>query len=221
MAWFPLVGAGIGLLLWGSASLTSMLFPAAVAGALVLVIWTASTGLLHLDGYSDCCDGLLASVEPRRRLEILHDSHVGAYAVVGVCLLLLLKWVLISTWLEQRGPFHLLVGFPLCGRWSMVLAANFFPYARREGMGGYFRQGLGWPQVLAATLTLIAVLALLDSPLHGLSLAVGALLSMGSVGWWASRRLGGGITGDVYGAINECVEIACLLIAVTWTTHSG
>ena len=58
---------------------------------LVLVVWVGLTGMLHLDGFMDACDGLLPPRDPARRLEIMKDSRVGAMGLVTVACLLLVK----------------------------------------------------------------------------------------------------------------------------------
>ncbi|RME35545.1 MAG: adenosylcobinamide-GDP ribazoletransferase, partial [Thermoflexia bacterium] len=91
-AWaFPLVGALTGLLLAGSDWALGYLFPPLLRAAPVLALWVAITGALHLDGFVDCCDALLAARPPEVRLEILRDTHVGAFGVVGAVVFLLLK----------------------------------------------------------------------------------------------------------------------------------
>ena len=50
----------------------------------------------------------------------------------------------------------------------------------------------------------------LTSAVSGILLLVGWLLVM-SVGHWAARRLNGGLTGDVYGALCELTELVTLL----------
>lgn len=210
-SWFPLVGLLIGLALMAVAALTA-LSPAGVQALLVLVAWVALTGGLHLDGLADSCDGLLATTTPERRLEIMKDPRAGSWAVVGVVLLLLGKWVLIP----EAGMTALLIA-PVAGRWVMTLAAWAFPYARSTGLGAWFKDGLGWPQIALATLTTAGTIlftAALDVRV-GLILPV-ALLMLFGLGRWMAGRLGGGLTGDCYGALCEITEWACLLGMVLW-----
>lgn len=206
-AWFPLVGLAIGLLLWGAA----LVMPAALAPYVVLLLWVVLTGALHLDGFGDACDGLLATTTPERRLEIMKDPRTGAWAVVGLVLLLLGKFVAI----DQAAPILLLVA-PVAGRWAMVAAAAGFPYARTSGLGGFFRDGLGRRQVIAATLTALIVVAVVAwfEPHCLLALVVAPLLVFAG-GRWAARRLGGGLTGDVYGALCELTELL-FLVGCVW-----
>lgn len=206
-AWFPLVGLAIGLLLWGAATVT----PPALAGYVVVLLWVIVTGGLHLDGCGDACDGLLATTTPARRLEIMKDPRTGTWAVAGLILLLLGKWVAVG----QVAPLLLLVA-PVAGRWSMVAAAAAFPYARTSGLGGYFRDGLGRRQVLIASVTALLVIggAAWFDPRALLALIVAPLLVFAG-GRWAAARLGGGLTGDVYGALCELTELL-LLLGCVW-----
>jgi adenosylcobinamide-GDP ribazoletransferase len=202
-AWFPLVGLVIGFLLYGAA----LVAPAPLAGYVVLLLWAIITGALHLDGFGDACDGLLATTTPQRRLEIMKDPRTGAWAVVGLILLLLGKFVAVG----QVAPLLLVVA-PTAGRWSMVVAASSFPYARTAGLGGYFREGLGRRQVIVASVTELLVtgaVAYFD-PRALLALIVAPLLVFAG-GRWAASRLGGGLTGDVYGGLCELTELIFLL----------
>src|SRR5216684_378067 len=77
--WFPLVGLLLGLVLSGAQWLLLRLFPPPLVGGLVVALWAALTGGLHLDGLADCGDGLWVSASPERRLEIMHDARIGAF----------------------------------------------------------------------------------------------------------------------------------------------
>lgn len=50
------------------------------------------TGAFHEDGFADVCDGFGGGWEKQRILEIMKDSRIGAYGVIGLTLLLLLKF---------------------------------------------------------------------------------------------------------------------------------
>lgn len=200
-AWYPLVGLIIGFLLVSVARYAP--FNPMLTSALVLVAWVVITGGLHLDGFSDSCDGLLATVEPERRLEIMKDPRTGSWAVIGLILLLLVKWMAIQT-----VPIELLIIPPVLGRWAMVLAVYSFPYARKSGLGGFFRDGLGTPQILMATLTAFIICVHFNKAM----LMISVFCFVWLFGKWASTRLGGGITGDVYGSTCELTEVLCLLV---------
>jgi len=200
-AWYPLVGVLIGGVLTLVAGVSP--FDSGLTTAFILLAWVVITGGLHLDGFSDSCDGLLATVEPERRLEIMKDPRTGSWAVIGLILLLLVKFLAID-----NIPVELLLIPPVLGRWAMVLAVYSFPYARKSGLGGFFRDGLGTQQILIATGIAFAVCVYFDIAI----LMISVFCFVWLFGKWASRRLGGGITGDVYGAVCELVEILCLLV---------
>lgn len=200
-AWYPLVGLLIGLCLMGIASVSPL--DKSLTAALILLMWVVLTGGLHLDGFSDSCDGLLATVDSKRRLEIMKDPRTGSWAVIGLILLLLVKWLAIGTI-----PIAFIILPPVLGRWAMVLAVYSFPYARKSGLGSFFRDGFGTSQVLLATLTTLAITIYFDKTILLITVFCFVWLS----GKWASSRLGGGITGDVYGAICELTELLCLLV---------
>ncbi len=209
MAWFPVVGLTLGAILALADLALQAIFPPTVGAALLLAVWVALTGALHLDGFLDCCDGLLAAKSPEKRLEILHDTRVGAFAVVGAVCLLLLKFTAL---LELPGGHRsaALLVIPALTRAVMVYAARAYPYARPgPGLGQLFRDGLAWREVVAAAVVAVAA-AWLALGLTGLALALCVWLLTVGIAWLVQRRIPG-LTGDAYGAINELTEVGALL----------
>jgi adenosylcobinamide-GDP ribazoletransferase len=213
-ACYPLVGGLIGLLL----ALGSLLpLPPALWAFLLLLAWVGITGGLHLDGLGDACDGLLATVAPARRLEIMKDPRTGTWAVLGIVLLLLGKFATLSTLYGNGAAAATLIAAPVAGRWAMVFAAQRFAPVRPGGMGALFREGLGQREVAIATLTTVLVVAgAAWSAPQILLMLIAAPLIVLVAGGWAARRLGGGLTGDVYGALCEVMELVCLLGVALW-----
>ncbi|HSR29608.1 MAG TPA: adenosylcobinamide-GDP ribazoletransferase [Anaerolineae bacterium] len=221
-AWYPAVGLVLGALLAGLDWGLGWLLPGGVVSALLLVAWVALTGALHLDGFVDCCDALLASVSRERRLEILRDVHVGAFGVVGAVLLLLVKYVTLATLpAVVRLPALLLI--PTLGRWGMTGAVLLFPYARSgAGLGQKAKAGAGSGQLAIATLTALAAAGLawwLGLGWSALALLILTAVAVLALGGWVQSKLGG-LTGDVYGAICELVETTSLL-ALTAFVYRG
>ncbi len=219
-AWFPVVGlllgavlAGIDLLLnAGYPFLTQEYrpFPPLLAAAILIVALVVLTRALHLDGFMDCCDGFLGGFSRERRLEILRDSHVGAFAVTGMVSLLLIKAGALMA-LPPSGRFWTLLIFPCLSRWAMLVTLELFPYARRQGIGVPFRaDGRRWQLAGGLAVAMLAAVALTGpAGLALMALASGVALGIGA---WASRLLGG-VTGDVYGAVNEIAETSVLALA--------
>lgn len=207
MAWYPVVGLVVGLppaavwlLLRGAGPRHELL-----AGALVLLSWVVITGALHLDGWSDCCDGLLASVGRERRLEILKDPRLGSFGGTGLVLLLLLKLAAI----RALGGVAALLVAPVLARWVVVLLARTWPSARPGGLGDRMREGLGARELGSATVTALFV-ALAAGPLGVLAVPAALAAGLGFARFAAGRL--GGLTGDCYGASIELVELVVLLL---------
>jgi adenosylcobinamide-GDP ribazoletransferase len=230
VAYYPLVGAAIGLSTALCAAAAGWLLPAWPAAVVTLILWVGLTGGLHLDGWMDSADALLSYRSRERMLEIMKDSRVGAMGVLACVLLLLLKASLLAAWLEG-GSFSLLPLLllpPVWGRWYMVRAMARYPLARgNEGLAATFgglptrqerRAGLS-----AALLTLAAAAAPLALgagsgawPLLAAA-AILAPLAAAACGRLAARRINsrlGGLTGDVYGALGELLETVVLLVLV-------
>jgi adenosylcobinamide-GDP ribazoletransferase len=210
-AYFPLIGLMLGGLLAGVGGLAYWLLPPGVAAALILAVWVGLTGMLHLDGFMDSCDGLLPPREPARRLEIMKDSRVGAFGVVAAVLLLLLKFSALAA-LPAGARLPLLVIIPVLARWMMAWVMARYPLARPGGMGATFAAGIGRRQVIGASVVAVVTAFGFTGWWGGLLLAI-AWLAATLVARMAVARISG-LTGDVYGAICEVVETVILLVGV-------
>lgn len=206
VAWFPLIGTLLGFTLALADALLALIFPPPARSALLIGLWVLLTGALHLDGFLDACDGLLGGWTPEKRLEIMRDERVGAYALAGGALLLLMKF---SALLSLPVRWEALLLAPTLSRWCMSLAIVAFPYARTEGLGQLMKSRTGWLQALIATLLALAA-AWFVGRLAGLAMLGLAAITMGLLARFTLKRIPG-LTGDIYGAINESVELVVLL----------
>jgi adenosylcobinamide-GDP ribazoletransferase len=219
LSFFPLVGAALGLVLAGTDAALRLALPAAVVSVLVVTAGALLTGGLHLDGLMDSADGVFGGRTPVRRLEIMRDSRVGSFGVLAGAFQVLLKvTTLAALGVEVRG--QALIAALVAGRLAMVLAVWFFPYARPDGLGAGFKAGVR-PAGVAAAVVVAAVACGLALGLAGLLLlaATGAVVAL--TGRWLAARLGGGLTGDTYGALSEVAEVAVLLGALAWFGRPG
>jgi adenosylcobinamide-GDP ribazoletransferase len=169
--------------------------------------------MLHLDGFIDACDGLLPPRDAARRLEIMKDSRVGAFGVVGVFLLLLLKFNALTA-LSGMPRMAALIAVPVLARWAMTWAMARYPLARRDGLAVRYVRGLGWTQVGFASIIAFSVaMGLLGW--GALLLALATWLTVTLVAQLAVARIDG-LTGDIYGAICEVVEVVLLFVIVAY-----
>ena len=220
--YFPLVGLLLGLVLGALDLLLSgfLFLPEATFVALapnhllvsvcLVVTLAVLTRGLHLDGFMDSCDALFGGHTRARRLEILRDPHVGAFAVAAVVCLLFIKCAAVAGLLQPL-RWHVLILFPCLSRWAMLLVMELYPYARSEGLGSAFQGARGRLQLFFGFICALFA-SLLAAGVLGLVLLLAASLIAWIIGAWVAGMLGG-LTGDVYGAVNEIVETAVLVIA--------
>jgi adenosylcobinamide-GDP ribazoletransferase len=148
LLWYPIVAVLLGLLLWAAAMVTSRLAPA-LAAAIVLTVWVAATGALHLDGLADTADGWVGGHGDRERtLAIMKDPNAGPIAGVAVVCLLLLKFGALSalldgpggtSWTDLRLAFGCIV-LPLLARAAVPALMAHTAYVRAGGIGAELAQ---------------------------------------------------------------------------------
>jgi adenosylcobinamide-GDP ribazoletransferase len=217
MIYFPLIGLGIGGILYGLDQLFDLFLPSALVNILLLITLILLSGAHHLDGFIDTCDGMAAGKSPEQRLEIMRDSRAGGLAIVGAFCLLSAKYISL---LFLPGDYRMagLILMPVLSRWAMVYAISAYPYARKPpGLGQIFKDQASWLRLTIATLIALAASVVLMK-LLGLALIAGIWLILIMMALFLKRRLGG-LTGDTYGAINEVIEV-CVLILVP-LLHGG
>jgi adenosylcobinamide-GDP ribazoletransferase len=210
-AYFPLVGLLIGLLLVGLDYVFGLHLPVSLASGLLLVTLVLITGANHLDGFIDTCDGLVGGKTPEQRREIMRDTRVGAFGVVGAVSLLLLKYVSIAG-LPDSSRMEALILMPVLGRWAVVCCIFAFPYARPEGLGRAFKDEASWLTVGVASVVALAV-AVGFLHLQGLAVMSGVGLVTLALGVLLKQKFGG-LTGDTYGAVIEVGEVVSLILVI-------
>jgi adenosylcobinamide-GDP ribazoletransferase len=220
-AYFPLVGLIIGGILAALNWLLSFILPASVVNVLLIVALVIVTGALHLDGLADTCDGIAGHKPVEERWRVMHDSRTGAFGVVGIALLLLVKYVSLNN-IPPVFMTAVLLFMPVVSRWTMVYAIFVYRYARPTGLGTAFKNATRWPQFTAATIFTLA----LATALYPLFSITGFLLIFGV--WIITTALSfyfmykfDGLTGDTYGAINEVAEVMTLVFAIVILQHVG
>ena len=224
VGYYPVVGLLIGLILAGLSWLLGLFLPSAVVNVLLIVALVVISGALHLDGFVDTCDGIGGHKTPEERWQVMHDSRVGGFGVIGACCLLLVKYISLNS-VPQPLLMMTLVLMPVISRWAMVYAIFAYPSARPSGLGKERKQATDWPRFIMATLITLALaigLARLANItyfyLAGPAIMLGIWVIVIALGAYFKRRFSG-LTGDTYGAINEVAEV-CVLILVCLLAHN-
>jgi len=205
--WAPIIGLFLGGFLGLlDVGLEFVGMPVLTRSALLVGIWVALTGGLHLDGVMDTADGL-AVTEESQRLEVMKDSRTGAFGVMAAVILLLLKTVALSDNHCLR-PLGLMAAAGW-GRWGQVMAIALYPYLRATGKGAFHKEHFRSPQDiilgLLFLLGLSGIYLLMERWWVVVLLVVGGGAIALLTGFWFYRKLGGH-TGDTYGAVVEWTE---------------
>ncbi len=208
MRWFPLIGALVGAAVaathWGAHQVWSPLVAASIVVGVDLVL----TGALHLDGLADTADGVLPHMDRQRRLAVMAEPDVGAFALAVVVPVLLTRWAVLAD--PTIEPVALIAIWAM-SRTVVAVIPAVVPYARPEGLASPFLEGSS----VALGIFLLPVAAMLVAvrgPLGGAVVVVSLLAAAGLVD--VARRRLGGFTGDVLGAVLLVCETVALLILV-------
>ena len=218
--YFPLIG----LLLGGCyASIAWLLLtivggrPSFTVAALITLLPIIFTGGLHADGLMDTADGLLSGRKRERILEIMKDSHTGAFGVVVFASLLLFQWSLLLD-IKPELYVPMLLVMPVIGRLAMVISICLFPYPRVEGIGKIFSD-MGDKQTLAIATATTIIITVVVGGYALLAMAAGILFA-----WlfcrWVTKVIGG-TTGDVYGAVTVLTETLVLVVYLLASNYFG
>lgn len=220
MCFFPCIGTVIGIISYGVflvagwAQGRNLPVSDLFWTILLVLIPILITGGIHMDGFLDTQDAL-SSYQPReRRLEILKDSHAGAFAIIS-CAVYLLCYVGIYSSLSEESMRVIAFGFML-SRVLSGMAVVTFPQARKQGMAASFSQNAAKKTtkiVLGVWLVFLAMVMIVAGKIPG----VICLLSAGLMYWYYYRMAMdkfGGITGDLAGYFLQMCELVMAAAAV-------
>ena len=224
VAWFPLAGAAVGLVVGASWWVAGEIWSPAVAAAVAVAVDLAVTGLLHLDGLADSADGLLPHLPRERRLEVMAEPTVGAFALGVVPVVLLLRW----SALTSLDPDVLLItGLWCLSRTLMAVAMTTLPYVGRGLATSFVPTEEEDPSAATSRRATVAMGTAMTGGLFALALLLvgagwaGAVAFAGAVVFGVAvlelaRTRVGGFTGDVLGATGLVAETVGLLVAAAW-----
>ena len=202
MVFFPLVGFLIGIFSWELFVFTRSIFPERFSVFILIAGPVLFSGGLHVDGFSDFCDGFFGGKNKADILRIMKDPHIGSWAVVGVIFLMLAKFELLQA-LPGRNVFFLMA--MVCSRWAQVALSFFLPYAGTGGgLGEMVARKIGRRELIGATLFLLPIFFWARIP--GVIVFAALVVFLVLLGYFFHRRIGG-ITGDLLGATSELSEL--------------
>ena len=206
---FPIVGELIGLIIGGAGyGLSEYVQPLIVGlvltGALVLM-----TGVHHTDALCDFADGMMAKGTKEKKLKAMRDPAVGSAGVVTV-VLYVAGMIMSISMMKGLVLLEAILVSEIMAKFAMVLQANRGSSAW-QGLSSPFTQYMKNPSKLAVASALAVVPAVVLGGVTGI-IVIGTTVGISSLLLVVSRRSFGGISGDVFGASNELVRLASLII---------
>lgn len=217
MCFFPWIGGVIGLVFYGWLALCEKvqigaLCRACVAVAIPLII----SGGFHVDGYMDTMDAFHSYQSREKKLEILKDSHIGAFAAIMLMLYYLIDLAALSEVMAGKAAFAVAAVFFLARCLSGIGVVT-LKSAKKEGLLYTFASGAQKKRVrLALYVQFTGCIALMVavSGIYGIVAAVTGVLCFFYFKWKSYRELGG-ITGDTAGwYVTVCEAAAAVAVAV-------
>lgn len=209
LCFFPVVGAVIGACVYFLGTfLLEMGYTKSLFGGAMTLLPILISGGIHMDGFMDTMDARSSYGDRERKLEILKDSHAGAFAVLGLgCYLV---WSM-AIWSEGgRNDLLVLAFVYMMSRALSGYSIVCFPPARKNGLGKTFQAGADKRIVSLAMILWFCVSAagmICFGGLRGGLGAVTALLVFGYYYWFSQKEFGG-MTGDLAGYFLEICELA-------------
>ena len=182
----------------------------AVAAAVTVALLLLITGAHHFDGLLDLGDGLMAHGDRERRISALTDRSVGAGGIAaGITVTLLLFAGLMAS---PAVIYAIIIG-EVCAKFSMAFLTGYgTPF--REGIHSYLHQYSRPVFPFIAALLCIPLVLLPVSP-SGLAVSAIVMVACPLILFLVSKRLFGGVNGDVVGASNEITR-ACVILALAF-----
>ncbi|HXC05891.1 MAG TPA: adenosylcobinamide-GDP ribazoletransferase [Bacteroidia bacterium] len=209
--YFPLVGIIVGGICGGIWYGAQFLFPRVVAIMLSMIAGVFVTGAFHEDGLADVCDGFGGGWTKQKILDIMKDSRVGAYGVIGLVLLFLFKYSLLISLNPAVIPVVLISAHAL-SRFVTITFLYTHTYARPDTEGQEdaskirpIAQKPALKELIIAGFFGITPLLLLHSPWVFL-LIIPLFIIKGLLGRYFVKWIGG-YTGDCLGATQQVTEI--------------
>lgn len=215
LCFFPLIGLVIGAVMAGWIWLCDALgIRSMLRGCIGALIPLLVTGGIHMDGFMDTCDALASWQSKERCFEILKDSHVGAFAVIGCCAYLLMMAGLLGEAVIADAP--LLGACFVASRAGSAMTSVYLKPAKADGMLKSFTQTAQHRAVSFSSFVYFAFC--LCCWLHsGLAMAFLSVLAV-LICVLAYKRMAykqfGGITGDLAGWLLQVTELALMAVMV-------
>jgi len=217
MPLFPLVGLLIGLLSGIFSWSLLHLIPSLIVGVLTLGFILLITGLHHTDGLLDFGDGIMCQGSPEKKIEVMHDKQTGAGGLTFGLVILMATAFSIS-FLNIDKVIQSLILAEISAKLAMVMIA-WAGKSAHKGLGTYCVGAMHSSYRILRLIIPLAIcfsIAIILMPIVGFIVIISAII-VGLILVLISNRHFKGVTGDVFGAVNEITRMTSLIIILAMT----
>jgi len=225
--YFPLVGGMIAVITVGLIGVSAFIWPIWLAVIFALALELRLTGAMHEDAVADCCDAFGGAWTRDRVLDIMKDSRLGTYGVLGLLSVIAIRAGATIQLLNQTGGENIL-------RWGVVLVTSAVigrglilftmwlipPLENRDSLSRDVGQRMQYLDVAIGSLWVVplTILWCFVSPWQALFGLAGLIILLFWFRGLVMRKLGG-ITGDCLGCIGYLGQLVVLLASIAeWPT---
>ena len=206
---FPIAGIVIGLIIGTAGYGLSLFIQPLITGLILTASLAIITGIHHTDALCDFADGIMAKGTKEKKLKAMRDPAVGSAGVMTV-VLYAAGMILAISMMKGFALFEAILFSELMAKLSMVIQAN-RGLSAWEGLSSPFTQSMKDPRKLAVAAGIAIIPTVVFGGLTGVFVVI-SCVGLSFLLLAVSNRSFGGISGDVFGATNELVRLASLLI---------
>jgi len=208
MCFFPAVGLVIGVIMYIWFSLAHDRIGTILFTCISVLLPILITGGIHLDGLLDTADALSSYKSKEEKLEILKDSHAGAFAIiVGICYFILYLGVYSEVTKEMMSVLWMAF---ILSRACSALSVVSFPLAKNTGLAATFSD-MAVKKTVKYTMYVVILMTAIAMLMTNLKYGIVVLITEFLVFLYYYRmslNKFGGITGDLAGFFLSVSELA-------------
>lgn len=213
---YPFIGLLIGIISFAVVTgLHTLQFSPLFISILYILSCIVLTGGLHLDGWVDVSDAFFSYGEKEKRHLILEDPRTGAFGVISVISLLLLKLAVVyELIIREPANFYFIAIIPVIARIAVVYFFTITPTMKEKGIAYYFKTNVSIRALKITMLALVLLIGIVSFIFKAIILIIalfGAWLCCILLKRFALKHFGG-MNGDILGSLCEGMEVIVWII---------
>ena len=213
---FVIVGGFLGIINYGILLIFNNILPSIVIAGFLVLIPIMLTGGMQMDGIGDTCDGFFAFKEggKERRIEIMKDSNVGTFAVIGIIWDMGMKLVLLNELIVTH-KYWGVVMYMVLSRLGVMFSAKIAKRAKEHGTGNLYIENCTGKGIAIAVIISCGLATICGALVETVIIIPVILFVVWIFNSYCNNKIGGQ-TGDTLGASNEICELVALIVMVAF-----